>query len=76
MENLFAQEILPPDIDANLIDSWSVSRGVYQVYKIAIEAYAAQHSPHKLVTKVSPILGKTRQEKTAIASSQFLNNQK
>ncbi len=65
-ENLLAQEILRHDIDPNLIDPWSVSGGVHKVYKLAIEAYAAQHSPHKLVTKVSPILGETRQEITAI----------
>ncbi len=65
-ETLLAQEILLHDIDADLIDPWQVSGGIHKVYKYAIEAYAAQHPPLHLVTKVSPILGKTRQEITAI----------
>lgn len=65
-ENLLAEEILRHGINADLIDPWEVSGGIYRVYKHAIEAYAQQQHPHKLVTKVSPILGRTRQQVTAI----------
>ncbi len=65
-ETLLAEEILLHDIDADLIDPWQVSGGIHKVYKYAIEAYAAQNPPVQLVTKVSPILGKTRQEITQI----------
>jgi len=65
-ENLLAQEIVLHNIDASLIDPWQVSEGIYQVYKLAIAAYTAQKSPHSLVRQVSPILGNTRQQVTAI----------
>lgn len=65
-ETLLAQEILLHDIDADLIDPWQISGGIHKVYKYAIEAYAAQNPPLQLVTKVSPVLGETRQEITAI----------
>jgi len=65
-ETLLAQEVVLHGIDASLIDPWQISEGIYQVYKLAIAAYAAQKSPHTLVRQVGPILGNTRQQVTAI----------
>ena len=65
-ENLLAEEILMHGIDVSLIDPWQISGGIHQVYKHAIEAYAAQQAPHSLVNQVSPILGETRKQVTAI----------
>lgn len=65
-ETLLAQEILRHDINPDLIDPWQVSGGIHKVYKYAIEAYAAQHPSHLLVNQVSPILGQTRSQITAI----------
>lgn len=65
-ENLLSEEILRHGIDADLIDPWAISGGIYQAYKHAIAAYAQQQAPHQLVTKVSPLLGHTRQQATAV----------
>lgn len=53
-------------IDADLIDPWQISGGIYQIYKLAISAYAQQQAPHSLVRKVGPILGETRKQVTAV----------
>ncbi len=65
-ENLLGPELLRHEISTDLIDPWQVSGGIHQVYKIAINAYAQQIPPHKIVTKVSPILGQVRQQVTEI----------
>ena len=65
-ENLLAEEVLLHGVDINQIDPWQISGGIHQVYRYAIEAYAAQKSPHSLVNQVSPILGETRKQVTAI----------
>lgn len=64
-EKLLAQEIVYHGIEAELIDPWEISGGLYHIYKYAIEAYAQQHPPHRLVTTICPRLGKTRQQATA-----------
>lgn len=47
-ETLLAQEVVWHGIDPSLIDPWQISEGIYQVYKLAIAAYAAQASPYTL----------------------------
>jgi uncharacterized membrane protein (DUF2068 family) len=65
-EDLLAQELVRHEISIELIDPWQLSGGIHQVYKIAISAYAQQIPAHKIVTKVSPLLGQVRQQVTAI----------
>lgn len=65
-EGLMAKEIVVHGIDPDLIDPWQISGGIYQVYKHAVNAYAQQQTPHSLVRKVSPILGETRKQATAV----------
>jgi Phycobilisome protein len=65
-ENLLSEEIILHEIDVNLIDPWQISGGIHQVYQCAIKAYAAQLPPHTLVNQVSPVLGETRKQVTAI----------
>lgn len=65
-EQLLSQELIHHGVDPDLIDPWQVSNGIHQVYDYAIKAYTAQESPYRLVTQVSPILGATRKQVTAV----------
>jgi hypothetical protein len=63
---LLAETLVEHGIDTDLIDPWYISGGIHQVYKFAIEAYSEQLSPYRIVNKVSPVLGRVRQQVTAI----------
>jgi Phycobilisome protein len=63
---LLAEALVEHKIDTDLIDPWYISGGIHQVYKFAIEAYAQQLPPNRIVNKVSPVLGQVRQQVTAI----------
>jgi hypothetical protein len=65
-ENLLGPELIRHEISTDLVDPWQVSGGIYQVYKVAIAAYSQQLPPHRIVTKVSPILGEVRKQVTQI----------
>lgn len=65
-ENLLGEELLYHGIDADLIDPWLISGGIHRAYKYAIEAYVGQKPPFALVNQISPILGETRKQVTAI----------
>ena len=65
-ESLLAEQIIRHGINADLIDPWTISGGVYQVYKHAIRAYAEQLPPCGLISKVGSILGETRKQVAAI----------
>ncbi|MGL5060263.1 MAG: hypothetical protein ACRC62_09785 [Microcoleus sp.] len=65
-ETLLAEILVDHGINTDLIDPWLISGGIHQVYKLAIEAYAEQLPPYRIVTKVSPVLGKVRTQVTEI----------
>lgn len=67
-EKFLSEELKYHGVDAKLIDPWQISGGIHQVYQYAIEAYTDQKSPYALVNQVSPILGATRKQVTAVDS--------
>ncbi|NJL69112.1 MAG: hypothetical protein HC849_34325 [Oscillatoriales cyanobacterium RU_3_3] len=65
-ENLLSKILVEHGVNTDLIDPWQISGGIHQVYKLAIEAYAEQQSPYRIVNKISPVLGEVRKSVTEI----------
>jgi Phycobilisome protein len=65
-ENLLSKILVEHGVNTDLIDPWQISGGIHQVYKLAIEAYAEQQSPYRIVNKISPVLGQVRTSVTEI----------
>lgn len=65
-EQLLSTELERHGVAPDVIDPWQVSNSIHKVYEFAIKAYAEQASPYRLVTQVSPTLGETRKQVTAI----------
>lgn len=65
-ENLLSKILVEHGVNTDLIDPWQISGGIHQVYKLAIEAYAEQLPPYRIVNKISPVLGQVRKNVTEI----------
>lgn len=65
-ESLLSYEVQRHGIDATLIDPWKVSKDVHAVYVKALTAYGKEIPPQLLSVKISPDLGRLRQQYTAV----------
>ncbi|MEO0735709.1 MAG: hypothetical protein AAFZ35_02750 [Cyanobacteria bacterium J06649_12] len=64
-ESLLAYEVRRHNINATLIDPWSVAKDVHGVYDQALAAYAQHIPPQRLSVKIAAGLGTIRQRYTA-----------
>ncbi|HSM82641.1 MAG TPA: hypothetical protein VLS96_13195 [Nodosilinea sp.] len=65
-ETLLAQEVQRHQIDPELIDPWTISKDVHQVYQSALEAYAQGITPQRFSLTASKQIGPVRQAHTAV----------
>lgn len=65
-ETLLAQEVQRHQINLDLIDPWTISKDVHQVYAAALNAYAQNITPQRFSLTASKHLGVIRQIHTAI----------
>lgn len=65
-ETLLSHEVRRHDIESGLIDPWSISKDVHQVYDQALAAYANQVTPQRFSVLVSKEIGEIRQRYTAV----------
>ena len=64
-ESLLAHEVRRHEIKSDLIDPWSISKDVHQVYEEALSAYAKEVTPQRFSVLVSKDLGEIRKKHTA-----------
>ncbi|WOD41590.1 hypothetical protein [Nodosilinea sp. E11] len=65
-ENLLAHEVRRHQLDASLIDPWTVSKDVHSVYEDTLAAYAQKVTPQQFSVTASKRLGAIRQQHTAV----------
>ncbi|WP_199305741.1 hypothetical protein [Pseudanabaena sp. FACHB-2040] len=65
-EALLAHEVRRHDIGSQLIDPWTISKDVHQIYEQALAAYANQVTPQRFSVLISKELGAIRKKHTAI----------
>lgn len=65
-EHLLAHEVRRHKISRDLIDPWTISKDVHQVYESALDAYANDITPQRFSVAASKKLGLIRQQHTEV----------
>lgn len=65
-EDFLAGEMIRHGIPAELVDPWSISKDIHDIYQRTLKLYAAGNGTQQMTTKVASAIGEIRRRYTAV----------